>query len=748
MPELPRYTASGQIRSGPVAAPPSVLDAPARAVEGLGHTLHGVGQDVGQIAAQRQKEDDLRWSIEVESQYKRTLAERNVADSQNPRETEGPEFKDFADQTLNELMKTAPSKRAADIFRSRGLDIADARYNMALQSGEQTRLVNSDRSNTKAVSDSVEAFRLTNQAYGPDIALPELNRFATFQLASIEERFGKTAPKLAEKMRLDVVANITEATAPTHPDYARSLVRSSSLEETQKASLLRHIDTIERNANETTSFNLAKAIDNSIAVGYETLTPVTPPSPAAMKVFPQNQQERINHELKVANSTISQFSKIKSWNWAEQQKAIQAIDIKGDPVAEDVRAQLAKLTAKSQEQQLENPAGWQLANDPEFTRPPATETDAARMARLGRMVALQGPAPIGTDSEQAKRYLNLPTGLQKASSAAEAEARAATLNNSQPNALAQAIDDLKAQVPDARIAGMVWNDMQNLPAGKRLRMGIRVAGAIEDKAVRSHFLGMMFGKDNPKTAEPQAAFERELIGREQFTRFRSGWNQDNNQRSDEAKEFEESIIRYAMHISSEKNRNLSASKSIDIAVSRVITENYGMMNVNGLDVPVYRFTKAGRYSDGDLRLMEAGIRESLFELDVSMVSTDRYHFPLQPNLPGDQSEATRYLQNTIRSTGTVVVEPDGASATVYAKGDGVNDIPFQLRGADGLPLVFDFENMKVRGQAILSPGLNRSFLFQERMHGADVMRLDAKEQMKADTYRRMGIDPKTGYKVK
>jgi hypothetical protein len=72
-------------------------------------------------------------------------------------------------------------------------------------------------------------------------------------------------------------------------------------------------------------------------------------------------------------------------------------------------------------------------------------------------------------------------------------------------------------------------------------------------------------------------------------------------------------------------------------------------------------------------------------------------------LPGDKAEANRYLRDLIASAGTVSVEPDGKSATVYVKGEGENDFPFQLRSKDGKPIVFQFSEMMVRGDLLSIP---------------------------------------------
>jgi hypothetical protein len=281
--------------------------------------------------------------------------------------------------------------------------------------------------------------------------------------------------------------------------------------------------------------------------------------------------------------------------------------------------------------------------------------------------------------------------------------------------------------------------MQNLPEGEgKLKMGIRVASAINDIQVRNNFLGVMSNKDVLKTEDKQSKFTEEMEGREQYTRFISGWLGDGNQRSNELAEFRDSVTRYAMHISA--SENLKTGAAVDKAIARVITDNYGMMSINGSDVPVYRFPKGGRpLSDADIAYMQVGISDLLDTLSPSTVSTDPFHFPLAPRLPGDQSEAYRYLNKAIKQTGTVAVEADGKSASIYIKGEGENDFPFQARNKQGEPLLFDFEGAITRGKIITNEN-------QTMWSGTLQQKQMLQEKRKRESYRRLGINPDTGRK--
>ena len=100
MPPLATYTASGQIRSGPVApgVDASELDAGARALQGLGGQIANAGQTAGAILEKRQQEKDNRWVGDSESQLNRDLVDWRK-ENQN-REDYGDAFKAYADERL------------------------------------------------------------------------------------------------------------------------------------------------------------------------------------------------------------------------------------------------------------------------------------------------------------------------------------------------------------------------------------------------------------------------------------------------------------------------------------------------------------------------------------------------------------------------------------------------------------------------------------------------------------------------
>jgi hypothetical protein len=703
MPPLATYTASGQIRSGPVApgVDASELDASARALQGLGGQVVNAGQTVGALLEKRQQEKDNRWVGDNESQLNRDLVDWRK-ENQN-REDYGDAFKTYADERLAEYEKNAPTGKAAQSFRRSVLPSIDAGYARTTAEGERTRLNNYDQAevqNDINMRGSYLAGADLDQDFANDMLFAETVKRNARTMATI----GATNPAAAAAMvqRTEIAAVL--AAADADPIFAKKILTASKhIEAGTYDQLDRKIEAAAKNMEATSMYRINANIDAAIYNGKQNGTMVAMPSKAVLDLLPESRRDQVMDEVKIANATTSTWSEIKGHNWQEQQRAIAAVDTK-DIIGIQTKAELVKLTAESQKQQTEDPVGWQARNDPEFIAATGKILAAPKEAQAGmmtdaikRMVDLQGPPPADAPEDQRKRYLNLPTGLQKATTLSQATSEASKLNNIPPNQLTAELQKFDQLYPDERVRAMVWNDMQNLPEGKKLKMGLRVGAAINDVGVRNHFLGAMSNKEPLKTERPKSEFDAAISADPMFSKFVSGWKGDGNQRGDELSEFTDAAVRYAMHLSvSDKIAN--PSKAAAKAVQRLVTDNYGMMNIHGTDVPVHRYPSAGvRYGDEEIKNLQAGITDLLGTISADSISVEPANFPLAPNLPGG-TEDSDYIRKTIKSTGTVVVEPGGASATVYLKGTGVNDFAFQLRGRDGKPLLFDFESAILRGK--------------------------------------------------
>jgi len=706
MARLETYTASGQTRSGPVAAgvPASVLTAPYEALSNVGGAIAQNGAVIAAIGKQRQQENDFRWADEAATNFKDAMIKWQTNTENRSKESVGDDYRSYADDSISEMLKASPNREAGLLFKHKVMPEVQRDYETNLRLGEHTRFENFKLSQVNGSVVDNAAYRARYDV-DPDGAEAIFESALVNRLASIQATYGKTAPTNAADMSEKAVINSVLGVVDTDPSFARHVLEkhNSAVDPQTREVLLNKIEQAENNAKATGNFNAQKQVENSIQRGYDTLTPVPPPDTSLLS---KHQKDKAVYDVDVANKTIFEYSKLKSWNWQEQQKSIESINTEYDPVAGDAKQNLQKLVAKAQKEQTEDPAGWQQRNDTEFARTPdwlnaipEAARPTARMVHLDRMVSLQGYPPSDISEEQAKRYLRLPTGLQKATSVGEAKSSAAKMNNVPPNQLTQAVDEFDAQYPNPRLAAMAWNDMQNLPESDRLKMGIRVASAINDIQVRNNFLSVMSSKEVFKTEDGKAIFATELDSNDDYRRFVSGWIGDGNQRSTELSEFRDSILKYAESISGAEK--LKTSAAIEKSVKRVITDNYGTMRLFGSDVPVYRFPKDhAPYSADDVDMIAFGITDLLSTISTDSIATDAFHFPLAPRLPGDQTEADQYLRKLIRESGTVVVEPDGLSATIYMRGEGENDFPFQALDKQGQPLLLPFDAALARGKAL------------------------------------------------
>ncbi len=709
MPPLAQYTASGQIRQGPVAptVDASELDAPWRAVQGAGNQIANAGQGIGVLLDRRQQEKDNRWVSDTESQLNRDLIDWRKENQS--REDYGDAFKAYADEKLSEYEKTAPSGKAAQSFRRSALPFIDAGYAKTTADGDRNRLNNFDQAEIQN-DITMRGTYLAGSDLDIDLANEMLFADTVKRSARIMATFGDIKPEAAAAMiqRTEVAAVL--AAADADPIFAKKILSASKhIEAGTYDQLDRKIEQAEKNMEATSMYRINANIDAAIYNGKQSGTMVPMPPKAVLDLLPESRRDQVVDEVKIANATTSKYSEIKSWNWQEQQKAIASVDTK-DIVGIRTKEELVKLTKESQKQQTEDPVGWQAKNDPEFIATTGKIIAAPKEAQAGmmvdaikRMVSLQGTPPADSPEDQKRRYLNLPTGLQKATTLSQATAEASKLNNIPPNQLTAELQKFDTLYPDERVRAMVWNGMQNLPEGQKLKMGLRTAAAIADPYVRNNFLGAMSNKEPLKTESSKSEFDSALSADPVFSRFVAGWKGDGNQRGDELSEFSESAVKYAMFLSVNDKIN-SPGKAVAKAVQRMVSDNYGMMSVNGVDVPVYRFVSGKRYSDDDVSHLQLGITDLISALSPDAISVDFNNFPLAPRLPGSPKEDEKYLQSVLRRTGTVVVEPGGASASIYVKGEGPNDFPFQLRDKQGQPMLFEFESAMIRGQRKAAQG--------------------------------------------
>lgn len=726
---LDQFSASGRIRSGPMIAAPDAgaMGAPAAALGNVGRGL-GIASDVLQ---QRAMENDIAWATQTQSTFSRELDDWKQ--NNKDREDFGEAYRTFADKRIQELSRDAKSGNAAKDFQRRSTAIVDREYSTALQIGERNRLANFETTAAGATEAATATFRSRYQD-DPQLARELVQFDLNTIIASAETAFGGKSKQFTDKLKSDAIANVILGVTEADPEYAKELLNSYPLDERSREVLLNKIERAAKDRDETSLFNFQKAIYTNIEDASEGISPLNPLDPGVLSLFTPDQQERIRFDHSVAGGTIAKYAEVKSWNWVEQQNSLSSIPVEGDPVAREVRANVAKLVQKSRDQQTTNPAGWQMANDPEFQSidrklesvAPALRTQA-KAAILNRMVALQGPAPIEASPEERKRYLNLPTGLQNVLTLDQAKLRAQTFNNVPPNQLTQMVADFEAEFADPKLAAMAWNDMQNLPEGEgKLRMGIRVATAIQNEQVRNNFLTAINSKEAVRTEDKKSSFDVEIDGRDEFTRFVAGMS-TNGQRNEELVEFRESIVRYAMHISA--TEGIKTSAAIDKALKRVITDNYGIMDINGSSVPVYRYPSGGiAYDDAEIERIRNGINDTISKIDVSMIAIDTGQFPLAPRLPGDQTEANEYMRRLVKSAGTVVVEPDGKSVTIYLKGEGDNDFPFQLRKKNGAPFRINFDYAAIVGREMTV-----------RATGTPVEKEDQRRKEYLESLRRIGV---------
>lgn len=709
MPELPTYTASGNIRGGPVASsvPEGVMTRPWSALGQLGDSLIGASSDASRMAAiaeQRKKEAGIGWAVDRASEVKDALIKWEHDPENQGREDFGEAYRAYADEILAKTMASAPDQKAAEVLKRSITPSIQSDWDRALRRGEQTRLDNFKAGQIKSSIVANEAYRL-RFSDDPGAAAELRNAELTNQLALIETAYGGVSSGFAQSLKERAVIDAVVGTMEADPALARDLLEiHQEVDAVTRDQLLGKIEQAERSNTDRASFNDLELIKNSVAVGYEKLQPVPMPDDATLAKFSPNERAKIVQEVKVANGTIKEFSKIKSWRWDEQQRHIAGIDITGDPIAQNVREKLAELTKKSQEQQQTDPAGWIVANNPEFANVdarisllPQEQQASERALMMRRLLAFQGPPPEDASPDEARQYLNQPSSFHNILTKAQAVDIARRMNAVKPNELTQSVDAFNAEYGE--FASVAWKDLQQLPDGAgKLIMGIRVATAIKEPQVRNAFLAAQRNSEPVKDKQLVSDIAAEVVGNTTLSMFVQGWKGDGSQRRDELDEFEQSINAYALSLASPSLKNqgkgMKAPAAVELAVKQVISDNYGIVSVKGSHLPIHKHPENHKsFTNEELNLIGGGIQAEILKMNVDQINTDPFHFPIAERLPKDSTEKKNYLQRTIMKTATPVIEPDGLSFTIYARGEGENDQPFQLRDADGKPFKWEFDAM-------------------------------------------------------
>lgn len=722
MPQLQTYTASGQVRGGPVAAPldASALDRPARALEFVGKNLEQAGGEFAQAAQQKKRENDLSWATESMSQFSRVLAEREVADAKNPTETQGQDFKQFADEQLAQYSKVAPSSEALRYFRTHALNETDTAYKRSLFAGEQTRLVNVDTANEKTTANIVAAMKATEQIEGPTGAATDAQDAVNRQFAYLETTYGKNAKNFADKMRLHLTSEVALAAAATNPNFARQLVDGAPIDEKYKLQLNTHIDAINASAMQLQQYKLLTGVRDSFAVadgkmmaGEAVEAPAQLPR-SVFDIFGKDGDRQFLEYLrgyKERAEVINLFVDINGLNAHAAQAKINVRRTSGDPQKADAAEKLQHIvTANAHLQKTDAVQYLENSND-------RLKTDAAIIPTLPDefqpqatkwyyhdILQYQGhPPPNAPDPE---KYLG--NDITHVLSADKADKLKQELLGSNRDDQLKFIDNFASRFGgDNHLANMAWSDMISL-GKEKIPMGLQFAGIINNVQTRKEFMSAQFA------AKPEAALDTDaskayIAAIEHDTNwglFAQAWKGPALERSGGIEAAKMALVAYA-HT---KSANQTPDQSVKEVLQKVILDNYGFAQVHGQPIAIPRIAPDGSIrTDATVKDVSRTMQLALHDVDPRELQlydeAGRSHFPNMPPIVPEGTETMaqaikraqadpkmmQYVQDSITSNGFWVAEPSGEVMKLFVAEPGRE--PFAVLDKTNSPLQFNISDL-------------------------------------------------------
>ncbi len=679
---LETYTASGRISGGPVAAAPDpgAMARPYAALAAAGETTTATAGVLSQLAERKQKEKDLTWATENLTAASRKIIERRAEDDKNPTETQGEDFLKFGNELVSEMSKNAPSAKAARLFKEHADGFVTRTYDDALRAGERTRLINADTANLRSAANIVETYKLTADLDSPDGAARDIAPLVRVQMASIEERFGKSAPALARRMKETLAEEIAFGTAATNPVFARQFVKGAPISEEKRVALYSRIDTIENSAMAFERWRFGKDLDETLKVAAITGDIVPEIKPESFKSrFGEHWQiayQGFEDHRQLVNTANQTFAEVASYNSSEQARRIVDISVNGTADQKQAIPEMVQRQKAAAALQLKDPVSWQMQHDPDVQAnfalvdgAPDNMKPQATAAAYYHMMERQGMPP--EDAPNPKQYL----GHAKAHilTAAQADERKRAINAAGIDDKLHFLSQLETEFGNTELANVAYSDMLEL-GDEKLSVAFRFAGTITDLNTRKDFVAAQSAAKADKKLDEQKAREYldVLDNSKDWEHFQMGWLGEALEGTTDAADAKQALLAYAQSLV--VKHGMKPADAMKTAVQRVISDNYGFADVHSHIIPIARHRPNGglKRTDEDIAGIQRGLRNSLFNVPVAELAlenpiTKQPYFPtLSPSFDQKKETDQQVLRNLVSATGFWSTSQDGESVTLMS----------------------------------------------------------------------------------
>lgn len=641
--------------------------------------------------------DDRTWSANTYSAFSKELTDYyNNPDNYNS-ETFHKDLDEFTQGRISELEANAPSKEAAEQFKSRALGQAASRYDQAAARSTQTKIGNLMDSYDNEVQAMLYAYRNNSSDLS---GLGELEESRAIAIADAKETFSDS-PKLAKQIESQINLSIIAETIDSNPEYAKALLNEDkTISPEKRAQLLRQIDRSEKSVSalerdtfnrsrESTVFNAVKG-DSYDKVPIEEYELYYDADKAAVM---KRQDDLKIDAYKMANDFVDTISNknsttqmqeleklVESAQAPEQRAAIQQI------IEPQVRANLEMIE--------KDPVSWVSRNNATIKRLDAEIEKATDEERIGLLterneliLQVQGYSDgVMDDSE----YLNKPSNHRNLLTVDEATQLANRINRESPQVALDTIRGIMAEYPDEQHQWIVFNDLASI-GKEKIRQEYAMAFQNADKWWIDSYLASLQNFDGLKelTQSTVQDIRASVNAHPSWMAFQTSIIGDSFQRAGEIKGYKSGIEAFAKSFMA---RGSSLDDAVDKAINYLIDESLGFTEINGEPMPILREKQDGTVRT-DQEIADVGRRLNVALSRVDPRRIDQSNFGFLSGLGPDEERVERLqaLRDAVTSAGFWQMSPDGQSALLYYSDD--NNNIFQVREKDGTPLEIALDDL-------------------------------------------------------
>lgn len=638
--------------------------------------------------------DDRTWSANTYSEFSKELTDYyNNPDNYNS-ETFHKDLDEFTQGRISELEANAPSKEAAEQFKSRALGQAASRYDQAAARSTQTKIGNLMDSYDNEVQAMLYAYRNSENGIG------DLENSRSIAIADAKETFADS-PKLAKQIESQINLSIIAETIDSNPEYAKALLNEDkTISPEKRAQLLRQIDRSEKSVSalerdtfnrsrESTVFNAVKG-DSYDKVPIEEYELYYDADKAAVM---KRQDDLKVDAYKMANDFVDTISNknsatqmqeleklVESAQSPEQRAAIQQI------IEPQVRANLEMIE--------KDPVSWVSRNNATIKRLDAEIEKATDEERIGLLternelvLQVQGYSDgVMDDSE----YLNKPSNHRNLLTVDEATQLANRINRESPQVALDTIRGIMAEYPDEQHQWIVFNDLASI-GKEKIRQEYAMAFQNADKWWIDSYLASLQNFDGLKelTQSTVQDIRASVNAHPSWMAFQTSIIGDNFQRASEIRGYKSGIEAFAKSFMA---RGSSLDEAVDKSINLLINESLGFTEINGEPMPILREKQDGT-TRTDEEIADVGRRLNVALSRVDPRRIDQSNFGFLAGLGPDEERVERLqaLRDAVTSAGFWQMSPDGQSALLYYSDD--NNNIFQVREKDGTPLEIALDDL-------------------------------------------------------